>query len=779
MAEPALEQDITVTIEGDDPTAIRVDPVTGQIDVPETGVVVNLRPDIPSPDQDDDPEKFYENLALKMGDSELGVIANDLMEGIESDIRSRTEHLQNLSLGMTVIGLKLEDPSDSNSTAQVKGMSVVRSPLLLEAVLRGWANAVAELLPAAGPVKVRNDKMPKVRKPFQLPPAVANAPNIQSAAAAMYPGMLGKDDTDQGDTLADALEADMNRFFTDTMTEYYPDTSHMLLWGTQFGGSGFKKVYRCPMRRRPVSESVPVEKFIVSNSMKDLRSSTRITHQIDMLPSVMRRMMRAGAYRDVKLAQPSAAPTDPITQKTDEIQGTRSLQDRPQDQPYNLYETQCELDLPEYAPQQFKDQKIPLPYLVTMDADTQAILSIRRDWRPDDEECQRQRMYVKYPYVPGPGFYGTGLLNILGNATVAMTLAWRLALDAGQKASFPAFLFLKGGERQNTNNFAAGPGEGIPIDASGAGGDIRNIVMASPFHDVTPGLMTMIDKVTEASQRVGSTADNPVGEGTADIPVGTIMAQIEQATKVMAAAHKGMHTAQAEEIQMVVDLFRQYPEDFWRFNKTKSMPWDAETLQKALDDHYLIPVSDPNVPSQIHRIAENMALVQLKSSRVFGPFLDTKEVLTRVLNNALHIPADGLIIDPPPDQGPQQDPAKLLQGQAANKKAEASILDAQTKAKTAVGDQVLKGQELQQKGRDSLLDLKKEEIIHANDGLKARHELGLKAESSRQDHGLAMRDTLLAERKQHADEVAQRHGQLMDLHGLVMPPEPPEDQGTV
>ena len=540
MADPALDQDITVTIEGDDPTAIHADPVTGQIIVPESGVVVNLRPDIASQDQDDDPEKFYENLALKMPDGELGVIANDLMEGIDSDIRSRTEHLQNLSLGMTVIGLKLEDPNDSTSAIGIKGMSVVRSPLLLEAVLRGWANAVAELLPAAGPVKVRNDKIARAR------PMTGNIPAV--------PG----DAEDEQDTLADAFETDMNRFFTDIMTEYYPDTSHMLLWGTQFGGSGFKKVYRCPMRRRPVSESVPVEKFIVSNSMKDLRSCTRITHQIEMLPSVMKRMMRAGAYRDVELTQPSGSTTlDPITMKTDEIQGTRSAQDRPQDQPYNLYETQCELDLEEYAPKQFRGQKIPLPYLVTMDVDTRAVLALRRDWKPTDDESQRQRMYVKYPYVPGPGFYGTGLLNILGNATVAMTLAWRLALDAGQKASFPAFLFLKGGERQNTNNFAAGPGQGIPIDASGAGGDIRNIVMPSPFHDVTPGLMTMIDKVTEASQRVGSTAENPVGEGTQDIPVGTIMAQIEQATKVMAAAHKGMHTAQAEEIQMVVDLFRQ------------------------------------------------------------------------------------------------------------------------------------------------------------------------------------------------------------------------------
>ena len=764
MAEPALDQDITVTIEGDDPTAIHADPVTGQIVVPESGVVVNLRPDIAPPDEDDDPEKFYENLALRMPDGELGVIANDLMEGIESDIRSRTEHLSNLALGMTVIGLKLEDPNDSTSAAGIKGMSVVRSPLLLEAVLRGWANAVAELLPAAGPVKVRKAT---IAKPRPTMPSPMPQP--------------GTDPQDQQDALADAFTTDMNRFFTDTMTEYYPDTSHMLLWGTQFGGSGFKKVYRCPMRRRPVSESVPVEKFIVSNSMKDLRSCSRITHQIEMLPSVMKRMMRAGAYRDVELTQPTAGTLDPVTMKTDEIQGTRSAQDRPQDQPYNLYETQCELDLVEYAPKQFKDQKIPLPYLVTLDVDTRAVLSIRRDWRPDDDECQRQRMYVKYPYVPGPGFYGTGLLNILGNATVAMTLAWRLALDAGQKASFPAFLFLKGGERQNTNNFAAGPGQGIPIDASGAGGDIRNIVMPSPFHDVTPGLMTMIDKVTEAAQRVGSTAENPVGEGTADVPVGTIMAQIEQATKVMAAAHKGMHTAQAEEIQMVVDLFRQYPEDFWRFNKQVSMPWDAETLQKALDDCYLVPVSDPNVPSQIHRIAENMALVQLASSPIFGPIMDKKEVLTRILNNALHIQADGIIIDPPA-QGPQTDPAQQLTAQANSTKANAAMLKAQTDAKTAVGDQVLKGQELQQKGKDTLLDLKKEEIIHAHDGQKAQRQDGLAAQSTAQDHGLALRDQALKEQKQHADVIAQRHNQLLDLHGIMAPPEPteglpPKDQG--
>src|ERR1019366_245992 len=202
MAEPALDQDIPVDVEGDDPTAIHADPVTGEIMVPESGVVVNLRPDIASQDQDDDPEKFYENLALKMPDGELGVIANDLMEGIDSDIRSRTEHLQNLSLGMTVIGLKLEDPNDSTSAIGIKGMSVVRSPLLLEAVLRGWANAVAELLPAAGPVKVRNDKIARAR------PMTGNIPAV--------PG----DAEDEQDTLADAFQTDMNRFFTDIMTEY-------------------------------------------------------------------------------------------------------------------------------------------------------------------------------------------------------------------------------------------------------------------------------------------------------------------------------------------------------------------------------------------------------------------------------------------------------------------------------------------------------------------------------------------------------------------------------
>ena len=399
--------------------------------------------------------------------------------------------------------------------------------------------------------------------------------------------------------MAEYFERDLNYYFTTTASEYYPDTSHMLLWGVYFGGSGFKKGYRCPMRRRPVSESVDAKDLIVSDTTKDLRSCARITHQIPMRPSVMKRMILLGAYRQMPMTQQPVAQPNAVEQKIAGIQGSDPNAQRTEDNPYVLWESQCELDLPEYAPGKFKDQGIPLPYLVTLDKESRTVLAIRRDWREDDDECERKRMYIKYPYVPGPGFYGTGLLNILGNASAAMTAAWRETLDAGMFANFPSGLIAKGASRQNTSDMRLAAGTLQPVETGGQ--DIRTTVMPLPYKDVTPGILALMEKITSQCQQLGGSPDVPTAEGVQNVPVGTMLAAIEQATKVMSAAHRGMHQAQAEEIQLIVDLFRENPEDFWRGNKICKGFWDEQKFLQALESCNLNPRSDPNTPSHIHR----------------------------------------------------------------------------------------------------------------------------------------------------------------------------------
>src|SRR5260221_3812396 len=597
----------------DDVDTVHFDPDPGTVTEQQSdgGVVVHLDAKKKSDDKDD--SGWFKNLALDINGIKLGIIANDLYAAIEADDKSRQEYLETRARGLGMMGIKLEAPA-SGVDDSVEGMSRVTNPLMMEATLKGWANSQAELLPSSGPVKVKDDGT----------------------------------ETKADDELAEALEKGFNHYLTVTAKEYYPDTSYMLLWGTHYGGSGFKKVYRCPMRRRPVSESVDAKDLIVSDTSKDFASCSRITHQIPMRPSVMKRMQLLRTYRDVTLTQPTPMP-NVVTEKIAGIQGTDARPQRPEDQPYTIWECQCELDIPEYAPGKFTDEGIPIPYLVTMDKDSREILSVTRDWEEDDEECERLQMYVKYPYVPGPGFYGTGMLGLLGNGSAALTAAWREALDAGMFANFPAGFIAKLGARQNSATFRLSPGEFQPVETNGQ--PISQIVTGLPYKDVTPGLLALIDKITEQCKSLGTAAEVPAGEGLANIPVGTMLAQIEQATKIMAAAHKGMHTAQSEEFQLLIKLFRRTPEDFWIHNKEAPKDyWTEVKLIEALDTVELVPVSDPNVPSHVHRVAKALGLVQLSTMPQFASRLDPDEVLRRALAAMREDPV-GLVVQPPPQAG--------------------------------------------------------------------------------------------------------------------------------
>ena len=715
MAEP-----IKIVI--DDATeTVRIDPVTGTVeeDLPGGGVVVRL--DQRQPKADGEEDEWFANLAEELDGLKLGIIANDLFQAIEADDQSRQQWLETRARGLDLLGIKIEKPS-SGVGDSVEGMSRVTNPLLLEACIKGWANAQAELLPANGPVKIKDD------------------------------GTESKIE----DELAEMLERGFNHYLTTTAKEYYADTSHMLLWGVYFGGSGFKKVYRCPMRRRPVSESVDAKDLIVSDTSKDLASCGRITHQIPMRPSVMKRMQLLGAYRSTTLTQPMPL-TNAVDEKIAGIQGTDARPQRPEDQSYTVWETQCELDIPEFAPGKFKGEGIPLPYLVTMDKDSREVLAIRRDWDEDDEECQRQQMYVKYPYVPGPGFYGTGMLNILGNASAAMTAAWREALDAGMFANFPAGLISKLGGRQNTSTFRLSPGEYQTIETNGM--KISDIVTGLPYKDVTPGLLALIDKIIEQSRALGNAAELPAAEGLQNVPVGTMLAQIEQATKVMAAAHKGMHQAQGEEFGLIEELFRRNPEDFWRANdECPREYWNAEKLLTALDNCQLVPVADPNVPSHIHRVAKALGLVQLFGIPIFASRLDPDEALRRVLA-AMHEDPIGLMVAPPPQQ--QADPeamAKLITAQAKVKDVEIKAGKLQTDAQGQNVSQQLKLAELRMGAASDQADIQKEMIIHNSDQAK------LAAAERRDNITLALK---LDSERDKADLQRQKHGLELVKQGVA------------
>ena len=651
--------------------------------------------------------KHFDNLANDVGDMQLAAIANELYEAIEADDSSRSTWLTNRARALELLGLELKQPK-GDATGGVEGISTVTAPLMLEAILKGWANSVGEFLPADGPIKVATR-------------------------------------SDHEDELADILERDFNWWLTKVAREYYPDTSHMLLWGPYFGGSGFKKIYVCPLRRRPVSESVDPASLIVSDTMKDLASCSRITHQIEMRPSVMKRMQHNGAYRDVRLTEPM-----PIASAVDQaiggIQGT-TPPTRPEDQPYTVWECQCELVLDDYAPSRMRG--IPLPYLVTMDKDSREVLALRRDWEEDDEDCNRKRMYVRWPFVPGPGFYGTGLAQILGNSTAAMTAAWREALDAGMYASFPAGFIDKNAARQNTSVFRMSPGEFAPIDTQGR--PVSQAVMGMPYSDVTPGLMAMIDKVSAASEKLGGSPSLPVDEGVANIPVGSMLAQIEQATKILAAAHKGMHTAQEEEFELLIHEIRNNPQVFIaavnRGNpNTPADYWDDAKLMQALNSHRLAPVSDPNVPSHLHRMMKAWGLMTVAQSPQFASLTNVRTVYEIILR-ALRVDPDSIIL--PEEAMPPQQPSERVQAAQITAQARAQSDAAKLQQKAAM--------DVQSAQLKAGLAQRADERKAAAESQKAVQQAGIEAAQAKADiateQNQADRDIAVAQEKARAEMI--------------------------
>jgi tetratricopeptide (TPR) repeat protein len=719
MADPQVQptQGIQVVVE-DDTGNVTVDPVSGTIATPQEGGGVVVQLDAHRPQAKGEPEAFDCNLVDDLAAGELSKIAEDLYEQIQADDDSRKQTLAIRARAMDFLGLELKEPraAAGDTSAAIEGQSQVTNPLLLEACLKGWANAEAELLPSEGPVKIDEEN---------------------SATTAE-------------DQVAEAFERDVNYFFTDVMTEYYPDTSHMLLWSVYFGGSGIKKIYRCPLLRRPTSQSIAVEDFIVSDTTKDLKSCARITHQIKMRPSVMQRMILAGAYRDHLPPQPTEQAPGPVEAKVAGIQGTNpARRERPENQPYTIWETQCELDL-RSNPKKYAERNIPLPYLVTMDKESREILALRRDWKEDDDDCKRKRMYVKFPYIPGPGFYGTGLLNILGNCSQAMTAAWRLALDCAMFANFPAGLIAKLGGRQNTSDIRLGPGTWSPIETNGQ--PIGNIIAPNPYRDITPGMLSLIQQITAQAKDVGGTGDLPTSEGLQNVPVGTMLAQIEQATKVIAAAHRGQYKAQAEEIGMIIDLLRESPEDFMSGNKLAKVYGTVERFQQALNDYNLIPRADPNTPSHIHRVAKALGLSQLFQIPSFAQVLDPREALQRILG-IIRVDPTNLIMPAQPQGPPPPDPqaiaaaAKVTQANTAQTKA-------QTDAQLGAGKLQIDQQKVATEAEIAKTDLAKELVIHQADAAHDNKQLGLQTSQSVHDQNLDL--------AQHA----------LDVHQVLNPPTP-------
>lgn len=644
-----------------------IDPKTGAVTIELDDGSVEVDFD-PKPKRDaTGAAKHDANLADYIDGSDLAVICADLLQGVDADDASRAEWLANRARGIELLGLTIDGPkSDSGtSAAPLEGMSTVRHPMLLEAVLRFQANARGELLPSGGPVKVEN--------------------------------ALGQSVEEDDD--AEILEKAMNFWLTKVATEYYPDTDQMLLM-VGAGGCSFKKVYHCPLRRRPVSETVDAKDLIISSATTDIKNAVRVTHRIKMKPSTLKRMQIAGAYRDVALGVNSVPTPTVVDRAIATQQGVEPTQTRPEDADRELFEVHCELNIPGFEHKaKGVATGLAVPYRVVIDKDAQQILEVRRNWAAgDDEMCFANTYFVKYPFVPGLGFYSIGLINILGNSTLALTAAWRMCLDSGMFANFPGFLYAKPAGRQLSNEFRVAPGSGVAIDTQG--GKLSDAVMPLPYKDASSSFVGFIGLIEAASQKVGGTAELSIGEGKQDAPVGTTLALIEQAQKILDAVHKRIHAAQAEEFGLLKQRFREDPEAFLRACKDKGIiDWDEATFIRALNDYDLSPQADPNTPSHMHRLMKATALGQLAS---LSPGLfDEKAVATRILKMVGFDNTDSLFNK---DKGQQPDP-----------KIAATLLQAQQKSEALQAQGQIKMAEIAAKAHAQQTDIAADEAAHSKE----------------------------------------------------------------
>jgi len=668
----AMDMDLTASGDAD----VKVNPKSPyvKVELPDGSVTISFGG--PQKKEREEEGDFHENLALYLDNSSLGQIANELVRLIEQDNESRQELLQQYVMGLDLLGTKIETPR-SNATdgsTAVEGQATVRHPLLLESIVRFQANARGELLPSSGPVKIRNDGL--------------GSANI--------------------DVQAEALEKDFNHYLTVTASEYYPDTERMF-FALGFGGTAFKKVYYCPIRRRPVSEFVSIPEIIVSNAETTVSTAQRITHVIKMSPSTLKRLQLVGMYRNVPLSSVQPPKNNVVEDKIEQLQGVipRNMTNT-DNQPREIYECYCELDLPGY---EHEDDEGPtglqLPYRVTIDKTSSEILEIRRWWKEDDEQCLRRQVFVDYIFVPGFGFYGLGLLHLVGNTTMALTAGWRLCIDNGMFANFPGFLYAKQAGRQNTNEFRIPPGGGMPIDT--AGQPIQSAIMPLPYRSVDGQFLNLLQLIETSGQRMASTSETNVGEGNAEAPVGTTIALIEQAQKVISAVHKRMHAAQAREFQLLKELFKECPEAFWENNKYPAYQWTPETLVTALDNINLVPVADPNTPSHAVRIQKAMAIKQLQTQ---NPTLyDPKKVDERILTMLGIEDAMDLFMPPMPPGPPPPDPALML-AQAKMVDSQAKMAEVKVKEAHAVSDAQNDAADRESKERIAMLQLAREIAVH-------------------------------------------------------------------
>ena len=539
-------------------------------------------------------QEWYGDLTDTVEEEDQQTIAADVIDNYTADKESRSEWEAMFEKGFDLLGLKIEETAEP-----FEGACTAVHPMLIESAVKFQSKAIQELFPPSGPVKAQ---------------------------------ILGKSTPEREDQ-ANRVQEFMNYQTTEQMPEYFDEFERML-FHLPLIGSAFKKVYYDANLKRPVSEFVPIDQFYVSYYASNLRKADRYTHVIYRSPVELAKDIRSGIYRDVELPEATNPQPTSFSEKMDTIIGLSPTATN--DPQYTLLEQHCYLEIEEdYA----------LPYIVTVEEKSQQILSIRRNYKKDDKNQEKVSHFVHYRFVPGFSFYGFGLMHFLGNLTMTATAAMRSLVDAGQFANLPGGFKAKG-VRIVGDNDPISPGEFKEVEATGQ--DLNKAIVSLPYKEPSSTLYNMLQFITQTGQKFADSTEQIVSDAASYGPVGTTMALLEASSKFFSAIHKRLHKSQRDEFKILAQINYDYLPSEYPYE----VPFaEKSVLKQDFDGRVdVIPVSDPNIPSNAHRMM--IAQMALQMAQQSPPGMFNLEALNRTILNSANMPNMEEIL--PPKKEPQK-----------------------------------------------------------------------------------------------------------------------------
>jgi hypothetical protein len=546
-------------------------------------------------------DEFNDNLAEHMSEGDLTELSGDLLGDYTSDVDSRKEWLDTYVDGIELLGMKIED-----RTEPWPGACAIYHPLMAEALVKFQAETMMETFPAAGPVKTQ---------------------------------IIGKI-TREKEEAADRVKEDMNYQLTEAMPEYRPEHERML-WGLGLSGNAFKKVYYDPALERQVAIYIPAEDIVVPYGASSLQTAPRVTHVMRKTENELRKLQVAGFYRDIDLGEPSHT-IEEVEKKIAEKMGfNATMDDR-----FKLLEMHVDLDLPgfEDVDEDGEPTGIALPYVVTLERGTGEILSIRRNWKPDDKTRQKRQHFVHYGYVPGFGFYCFGLIHLIGAASKSATMLQRQLVDAGTLSNLPGG-FKSRGLRIKGDDTPIAPAEFRDVDVPS--GTIRDNILPLPYKEPSQVLQTLMNQIVQDGRAFANAADIQVSDMSANSPVGTTLAILERTLKVMSAVQARIHYAMKQEFKLLAGIIRDYTPDDYSYDPEEG---ERGAKQSDYDMVDVIPVSDPNAATMSQKVVQYQAVMQMAQA---NPQIYDQVELNKQMLEVLGVKNIGKLIPASEDQKPK------------------------------------------------------------------------------------------------------------------------------